>query len=166
MGTHGPFLNTSLLSATALGAVAPKQLQRGNEHFYCFGQESSSMVSDHQCETSVKWAPSRTPLGLILCSLCKGNQTIVAEGVASFPCVCVCCKSGGICGKQTLLHPTRVLQRQGEPLGLQMSVGNCEFRDTSFSDGNLSCVETSTDISVVETSTVLSRKISYGEYFL
>lgn len=59
-----------------------------------------------------------------------------------------------------------MLQRQGELLALQMSVGNCEFRDTSFSDGNLSGVETSTDISGVETSTVLSRKTSYWEYFL
>lgn len=166
MGTHGPFLNTSLLSATALGAVAPKQLQRGNEHFYCFGQESSSMVSDHQCETSVKWAPSRTPLGLILCSLRKGNQTIVAEGAASFPCVCVFAARVVASVGNRLSYIPLVLQRQGEPLALQMSVRNCEFRDTSFSDGNLSCVETSTDISVVETSTVLSRKISYGEYFL
>lgn len=65
-----------------------------------------------------------------------------------------------------LMHPTHVLQRQGELLALQMSVGNCEFRDTSFHDGNLSCVETPTDISVVEKSTVLSRKTSYWEYFL
>ncbi|KAI1238423.1 hypothetical protein IHE44_0013152 [Lamprotornis superbus] len=57
-----------------------------------------------------------------------------------------------------LSHIPLVLQRQEELLALQMSVGNCEFRGTSFSDGNLSCVETTIDTSVVETSTVLSRK--------
>lgn len=31
IGTHDPFLSTALLSATALGAVVPKQ--RGNKHF-------------------------------------------------------------------------------------------------------------------------------------
>lgn len=33
MGTYDQFLSTVLLSTTALGAVVPKQLQRGNKHF-------------------------------------------------------------------------------------------------------------------------------------
>lgn len=122
------------------------------------------MVSDHQCETSVKWVLSRTSLCLIFCCLCKGNQIIVTEGAASFPCVFAARLMASVGNR--LSYIPLVLQRQGVLLALQMSVGNCEFRDTSFSDGNLSCVETSTDISVVETSTVLSRKTSYWEYFL
>jgi len=43
----------------------------------------------------------------------------------------------------------------GSLLALQMSVGNCISQDTSFSDRNLTYVETSTDVPVMETSAVL-----------
>ena len=59
MGTHDPFLSTALLSAMASGGVAPmlqissKQLQTEKKLLYHFNQESSSVVSDHPCETSI-----------------------------------------------------------------------------------------------------------------
>lgn len=96
------------------------------------------------------------------CCLCQGNQIIVTEGDASFPRVCLLQDWWHLW--ETYSHTSH--SRRGELLALQMSVGNCEFRDTSFSDRNLSCVEISTEISVVETWTVLSQKTSYSQYFL